>query len=86
MADTLTKDDIEIRPQEIYGTWAPTEPDEVAHIVNQREHNLAEAYILGLKVRALCGYEWIPTKSPDKLPVCGECKRIFAQQGGSVAS
>jgi hypothetical protein len=78
MTETLTREDVELH--------TGLGPGDVAHIVNQRKHNLTEAYVLGIPVVALCGYEWIPTKSPDKLPICEECKRIFAQQGGSVAS
>lgn len=69
-AEPLTKDDVELFTQERLGEWKSNEPEDFCHIVNQREYNLNEAYILGKPVVALCGYEWIPTRNPDRLPIC----------------
>jgi len=84
--DTLTQDDVELFTQEHRGEWTPTDPGDVAHIIDQKKFSLAEAYILGAVVQALCGYEWIPTKDPNKLPICEECKRVFAARGGGSIS
>lgn len=40
---------------------------------------LMEAMINGTPVVALCGKVWIPSRDPEKFPVCPECKEIWAQ-------
>ena len=32
---------------------------------------------MGTPVIALCGKVWVPTRSPEKYPVCPECKEIW---------
>lgn len=34
---------------------------------------LAEALMFGLTVRAICGYEWVPSRDPLKHPICQDC-------------
>lgn len=83
----MTTTDEQVFTQEHVGTWtAPEGPEDVAHIVDQKKFTLAESYIMGTPVIALCGYEWIPTKDPNKLPICEECKRVFAARGGGSIS
>lgn len=36
-----------------------------------------EARVLGTPVEALCGYKWVPSKDPQKLPVCPECRAVY---------
>ncbi|GIG16092.1 hypothetical protein Cme02nite_44240 [Catellatospora methionotrophica] len=38
---------------------------------------LLEAMIEGTPVRALCGKVWVPTRDPNRFPVCPECKEIY---------
>ena len=38
---------------------------------------LTEAMVMGTPVVALCGKVWVPTKNPDKFPVCPDCKEIW---------
>lgn len=38
---------------------------------------LVEAQVSGTPVVALCGKVWVPTRNPEKFPVCPECKEIF---------
>lgn len=59
-----------------------------AHIVaalNDAEagHNAAanlitEAIVFSFEVEALCGYRWVPSRQPEKYPVCANCKGIAA--------
>jgi uncharacterized C2H2 Zn-finger protein len=32
---------------------------------------------MGSAVVALCGKVWIPSRDPQKFPVCPDCKKIF---------
>jgi hypothetical protein len=38
---------------------------------------LMEAMINGTPVIALCGKVWVPTRDPEKFPVCPDCKDIW---------
>ena len=36
-----------------------------------------EARVMGLELTALCGYKWIPSRDPEKFPVCPVCVQMF---------
>lgn len=38
---------------------------------------LTEAMVMGTPVIALCGKVWVPSRTPEKYPVCPECKEIW---------
>jgi len=38
---------------------------------------LTEAMVMGTPVIALCGKVWVPTRDPERFPVCPECKEIW---------
>ena len=38
---------------------------------------LMEAMINGTPVVSLCGKVWVPSRDPDRFPVCPECKEIW---------
>lgn len=52
------------------------DPDEVSHVINQflSNNSIADAAVFGTEVVALCGYRFIPTRDPQKLPLCQACK------------
>jgi hypothetical protein len=45
---------------------------------------LTEAMVMGTPVVALCGKVWVPSRAPEKFPVCPECKETWEnmQPGG----
>ena len=47
---------------------------------------VTEAMVMGTPVTALCGKTWVPTRSPEKYPVCPECKEIWESlpKGGNA--
>ena len=49
--------------------------DRFAHYVERDQ--ITEAIVNGIPVIALCGKIWIPSRDPDKYPVCPACKEIF---------
>ena len=49
--------------------------DRFSHYVPKAK--LTEALVMGTPVVALCGKVWIPSRNPDKYPVCPECKEIW---------
>ena len=38
---------------------------------------LMKAMVTSTPVVALCGKVWVPTRNPEKFPVCPECKEIW---------
>ena len=38
---------------------------------------LMDAMVNGTPVIALCGKVWVPSRDPEKYPVCPECKEIW---------
>jgi hypothetical protein len=49
--------------------------DRFAHYVEKAK--LADALINGTPVIALCGKVWVPSRDPERYPLCPECKRLF---------
>ena len=48
--------------------------ERLAHYVEKDK--LAEAYVMGTPVIALCGKVWVPSRDPSRFPVCPECKEL----------
>lgn len=46
-----------------------------SHYVSKAK--LVKAQATGSPVVALCGKVWVPTKDPEKYPVCPQCKEIW---------
>jgi len=38
---------------------------------------LMAAMVDGIPVKALCGKMWVPTRDPDRFPICPNCKDIY---------
>ena len=50
--------------------------DRFAHYV--KKDKIVESAVTGKAVRALCGKKWIPSRDPEKYPICPTCKEIHA--------
>ena len=46
-----------------------------SHYVDKEK--LTEAMVMGTPVVALCGKVWVPSRDPEKSPVCPECKEVW---------
>lgn len=46
-----------------------------AHYV--RKEKIVESAVTGKPVRALCGKKWVPSRDPEKFPICPICKEIY---------
>ena len=49
--------------------------DRFAHIC--RKADIARAYVTGEAIEALCGKKWVPSRDPDRYPVCPACKEAL---------
>lgn len=57
---------------------APQEPgdhDRFSHYV--RKEDIIRSTFDSVPVTALCGKTWIANKSPEKYPVCPDCKAVY---------
>jgi hypothetical protein len=53
----------------------PGDHERFAHYV--RKEKIVESAVSGTAVVALCGKVWVPSRDPQKFPVCPECKEIY---------
>jgi hypothetical protein len=52
-----------------------------AHII--RKSDEMRGYVMGEEVVALCGKRWVPSRDPQRFPVCPECRSaLTAMTGG----
>jgi hypothetical protein len=49
--------------------------DRFSHYVPKGK--LVDAMVNGTPVVALCGKVWVPSRDPQRYPVCPECKEIY---------
>lgn len=42
-----------------------------------KKNRIVQSAVLGTPVRALCGKLWVPSRDPQKFPVCPSCKEIY---------
>ena len=49
----------------------------VAHIAPAADVN--RAYVTGEAITALCGMVFVPTRDPERYPVCDACKAVLDQ-------
>jgi hypothetical protein len=59
-----------------HGGKDPDEP-EVAHYALKAQ--ITDAYIFGTEIEALCGEKFIPTRDPERYPVCEACVALLDQ-------
>jgi hypothetical protein len=47
-----------------------------AHIIRKRDE--MKGYVLGEPVIALCGKKWVPSRDPQRFPVCPTCREVLS--------
>ena len=77
---TLTQAETKVVPFSEVET--SNDKDDCSHIVKTEKSETATALVLrsrvdGTPVEALCGYIWVPSKNPERLPVCPQCDEIY---------
>ena len=53
----------------------PGDHERFSHYV--KKEKIVESAVTGKAVRALCGKKWIPSRDPEKYPICPVCKEIY---------
>nr|WP_246211364.1 DUF3039 domain-containing protein [Phytoactinopolyspora alkaliphila] len=67
-AETIQRPDARTKPGDGDG-----DHERFSHYVSKSK--LTDAMINGTPVIALCGKVWVPSRDPQKYPVCPECKK-----------
>lgn len=65
---TVERPDTDFRTEE-------GDSEKFSHYVPKEK--LTEAMVMGTPVIALCGKVWVPSRDPERFPVCPECKEIW---------
>jgi hypothetical protein len=42
-----------------------------------KKDRIIQSAVMGSAVVALCGKVWVPSRDPEKFPVCPDCKKIY---------
>jgi hypothetical protein len=66
-----------IEERETLPVDADGDHDRFAHVVKKDDQ--MKGYVMGESVTALCGKVWVPTRDPERYPVCPTCKEILGQ-------
>jgi hypothetical protein len=74
--NTVTEEQVDTRYEE-------GDHDRFSHYAEKDK--LTEAMVLGTPIRALCGKIWVPSRDPNRYPVCPECKEIFENDSKIMA-
>lgn len=53
----------------------PGDDEKFSHYA--KKEDIERAILDGVPCTALCGKTWIPTRDPERFPVCPECKEIY---------
>lgn len=43
-----------------------------------RREDATRAYVTGEAIQALCGKRWVPSRDPDRFPMCDACESAMA--------
>ncbi len=84
MSDTLeptgpsspdTVGGIDVLEKQLPQVVEPGDHERYSHYV--RKDKIVESAVMGNAVVALCGKVWVPSRDPEKFPVCPTCKEIL---------
>ncbi|GAA4285200.1 DUF3039 domain-containing protein [Brevibacterium daeguense] len=45
---------------------------------------IMESMVTGTPLIALCGKVWVPTRDPERFPICPKCKEIYNSMPGGA--
>ena len=80
-ADPTVDGDHERMAHIVLEGWKPEEGDFVA-----AGPSVVEGIVQGTAIKALCGKIWVPSRDPQKYPLCPTCKEIAEAFGWRVGS
>ncbi len=74
-SDPRTATSVLEREQTVPEVAEPGDHERFSHYA--QKDKITEAMVLGTPVVALCGKVWVPSRDPQRFPVCPTCKAIY---------
>ena len=72
--DTITRSKNESE-EDVRHAHEDGDHERFAHYV--KKEKILESAVTGKPVKALCGKKWVPSRDPEKFPICPTCKSIY---------
>jgi hypothetical protein len=76
----MSSTETEAGPEVKTGSPAPRldegDHDRFAHYVIGGTEAIVQSMVTGEPVTALCGKVWVPSRDPERYPVCPECQEV----------
>jgi hypothetical protein len=72
--DTITRSSSKTE-EDIRHAHEDGDHERFAHYV--KKEKILESAVTGKPVKALCGKKWVPSRDPEKFPICPTCKSIY---------
>jgi hypothetical protein len=69
---TLLEREVETTPRTSHGDG---DHERFSHYAPKDK--IVEAMVTGTPIKALCGKVWVPSRDPQRFPVCPTCKEIY---------
>jgi hypothetical protein len=69
--------DTDLRIEPILSDTDDGDHDRFSHVVKRSDAN--RGYMGGEAIVALCGKRWVPSRDPERYPVCPDCKRALEE-------
>lgn len=72
--DTVTANDVDVQTEAPAPRLDEGDHDRFAHYVIGGNEAILRSMVTGDPVTALCGKVWVPSRDPERYPVCPECQ------------
>ncbi len=72
---------VEILEDETVPVTGDGDHDRMSHVI--RKNDEMKGYVMGEEVTALCGKKWVPSRDPQRYPVCPTCIEMLGQLRGA---
>lgn len=66
---------VEVLDERTSPTTDDGEQERFSHII--RKDDQMKGYVMGEPVTALCGKRWVPSRDPERYPVCPTCVEVL---------
>jgi hypothetical protein len=73
---TPTVAPVEIIEEQTVPITGDGDHERFAHII--RKSDEMKGYAMGEEVTALCGKKWVPSRDPNRYPVCPTCREVLS--------
>ena len=78
---TKTEDEVDVQTSSPAPKLDDGDHDRFAHYVIGGNEAILKSMVTGDPVTALCGKVWVPSRDPERYPVCPECKDVKERNG-----